>query len=586
MIIFYVFRITYLVSQKQMKVSISWLKELVKINKPMDTLIHEINMKTIGTKEVTDRLIELDMKGYNRADLLSLRGVAYEVASLLDSEVKFKEDSDYIWQGRDLPSTPVKIEEEELAQIQCVAKIEGLKVEKSSAEWVKKITDSGMRQVNNIADVTNLVMLEYGQPLHAFDAATVENDTINVRRATAGEEIKTLDGKVRVLNTSDIVLADTEKALDVAGVMGGKDTEIKDSTHTILLSGSMFNPLYVRRTATRLKLTSEASKRFYHGLTKQRLLQAFSQAIRMYEELGGKLTAITLKGNFDLEEKEITLRVNKSNSLIGLDFTEEEIKKLLTKLNFKISNEKPRVLSVKRPYWRLDVEIEEDLIEEVARIYGYDRIPSKILPGEMPEKIHQKIFDLIDSLKKQLVHQGISEIQTYSFYSTNVLNALGWDENNKKFLIKLENPMSKETEYMRLNIWPNLTESAVSNNKYFEDVAIFEIGKTYFINEQKQPAEKYVLAISLINNTNNPILELLKILMNTFINLGIGITFGEARLPADAKRLFHPNKFKSLILGGKQIGGGAELHPQIADNFKSKTRIAICEIDLEKLVSG
>ncbi|MBI2593279.1 hypothetical protein HYW44_01385, partial [Candidatus Daviesbacteria bacterium] len=367
-----------------MKVSISWLKELVEIKKPLKDLMGEINMKTIGTKEVTDKFIELDMKGYNRADLLSMRGVAYEVSSLFGSEVKFEEESNFVWETRNLPQTPVEIKEPQLAQIQCVAKIEGLKVQKSSADWIKKITDSGMRPVNNIADVTNLIMLEYGQPLHAFDASTVEDDAINVRRAKEGEEITTLDGKTRKLASSDIVLADTKKALDIAGVMGGKDTEIKDTTSTILLSASLFNPEYVKKTSHKLKLQSEASKRFYHGLTKKRLFQSLNRAILMFEKLGGKLTALTLAGNFEEEDSEIKLRVEKNNSLIGLDFTPEQIKNLLEKLNFKVTEIKPRVFNVKRPYFRLDVSIEEDLIEEVARLYGYDKIPSKSLPGDTP----------------------------------------------------------------------------------------------------------------------------------------------------------------------------------------------------------
>lgn len=570
-----------------MKVSISWLKELVKLNKPMSDLIHEINMKTIGTKEVTDRLIELDMKGYNRADLLSLRGVAYEVAALLESKVTFDEpeEKDFEWKKSKLPELKVEIKDEGASPFYALAKIEGLKVASSTKEQKEKLEDSGFRSVNNLADITNLVMLEYGQPLHAFDAKEVAGETIIVRKAKAGEEIKTLDAKSRKLTTDDLLITDPEKPIGIAGVMGGENTEVTNKTETILLEAAIFEPTNLRKTAGRLGLQSEASKRFYHGLTKKRLLQSLNAAIKEYQKLGGKLTAISIFDKFEDENKEIKLEVAKTNSLIGLDFTPEEIKDHLERLNFRVKEEKSRVFEVKPPYFRLDIGIEEDLIEEVARIYGYDKIPSKVLPGEMPEKIDQKIFDLIDSLKKQLVHQGLSEIHTYSFYSTNVLDALGWDDNNKKFLIKLENPMSKEAEYMRLNVWPNLVESAVMNNKYFEDVAIFEIGKTYFINEQKQPSEKYVLAISLINGESNPILELLKILMNTFVNLDIPITFGEAKLPADAKRLFHPNKFKSLILGGKQIGGAAELHPQIADNFASKNRIAICEIDLDRLSS-
>lgn len=568
-----------------MKVSISWLKELVKVSKPMDQLIHEINMKTIGTKEVTDRFIELDMKGYNRADLLSLRGVAYEVASLLESSVKFQEpkESEFAWFGKKLPELTVEIKNEDASPFYALAKIEGLKVSPSKKEVKQKLEDSGQRSVNNIADITNLVMLEYGQPLHAFDASEVADETVIVRKAKDNEEIKTLDGKSRKLTADDLLITDPKKAIGIAGVMGGENSEVTNKTQTILLEAAIFEPTALRKTAARLGLQSEASKRFYHGLTKNRLLQALNAAIKDFQVLGGKLTAISIFDKYEDAQTEIKLRVEKTNSLVGMDFTEDEIKKLLNRLNFVIKSQKPRVFEVKRPYWRLDVNIEEDLIEEVARIYGYDKIPSKALPGQAPEKIDQKAFELVESLKKQLMHQGLSEIQTYSFYSTNVLEALGWNDETKKFLVKLENPMSKETEFMRLNVWPNLVESAVFNNKHFDDVAIYEIGKTYFMKEGI-PGEKNVLAVALMNGSDNPILELLKIVNQTFESLEIPIEYADSTLIADAKRLFHPNKLKSIIYNGKIIGGTAEIHPQIADYFGAKNRIAICEIDLEKLI--
>lgn len=570
-----------------MKVSIAWLKELVKINRPLKGLLHEIDMKTIGTKEVTDKFIELDMKGYNRADLLSLRGVAYEVASLLESDVKFEEpnETEFAWAGKKLPELKVEIKDEVASPFYALAKIEGLKVAPSDNDAKQKLEDSGQRSINNIADITNLIMLEYGQPLHAFDAKEVEGESVIVRKAKKGEEIITLDSKVRTLTKNDLLITDPKKPIGIAGVMGGENTEVTTKTQTILLEAAIFEPTALRKTATRLGMQSEASKRFYHGLTKKRLLQALDTAIKALEKSGGKLTALTIIDKYTDSQTQIKLRVAKTNSLIGLDFQDEEIKKLLSRLNFTVKEEKPRVFEVTRPYWRLDVNIEEDLIEEVARIYGYDRIPSKVLPGKIPEKIDQKLFELIDSLKKQLMHQGLSEIHTYSFYSTNVLNALGWDDDNKKYLIKLENPMSKETEYMRMNVWPNLTESSVSNNKHFEDVAIFEIGKTYLPGEKGQTSEKYVLAASLISGSDNPVVELIKIILKTFTALEIPIIFGDPKLQADAKRLFHPLKSKSIIFEGKQIGGAAELHPQIADNFGAKQRIAICEIDLERLIS-
>ena len=570
-----------------MKVSIDWLKELVKLKVSVPELVQAINMKTIGTKEVTDEFIELDMKGYNRADLLSLRGIALEAAAITNSEVKFKEETadEYLWVEKKLASTPVKIMESDLAQIQCVAKIEGLKVKDSPVSWIKKIKSSGMRTVSNIADVTNLVMLEYGQPLHAFDASTVKDDTINVRRAKKGEKLYTLDGKLRQLTTSDIVLADTEKALDVAGVMGGKDTEIKSSTSTILLSASLFNPEMVRKTANRLKLQSEASKRFYHGLTAKRLLQALNAAIKMYQDLGGKLTALTLVGEFEDKLTKIPLELEKTNSLIGIELKNTQVEEYLKKLNFVSHRVTDYSWVVTPPYYRLDCKIEEDLIEEVARMYGYDQIPSKSLKGINPEPTDQSIFKLIHNLRHELIKLGLTEVQTYSFYSTKVLDSLGFNEENKKYLIKVANPMSVETEYLRMDIWPNLLEATVNNLKNFDDVAIFEIAKIYR-KTKDIPQEKYVLSIALSNKSDNPVEELYAISKKAFEELKLEVSVEHFKAPAEAKRLFHPERLRAIKFKGKQIGGLAEVHQRVVNKAGSEKRIAILEIELEELKSA
>ena len=183
------------------------------------------------------------------------------------------------------------------------------------------------------------------------------------------------------------------------------------------------------------------------------------------------------------------------------------------------------------------------------------------------------------------MHQGLTEVQTYSFYSTNVLKSLDFDEDKRKFLIKVDNPISKETEYLKMNLWPNLVESAVFNNKTFSDVAIFEIGKNFSPGEEKS-VEKLALGIALINGSDNPALELLKIIYQAFQNLEIPLDFADLKLIGEAKNLFHPLRFKSLIYNAVQIGGVAELHPQAADRFGVKQRIAVCEIDLEKLVNS
>ncbi len=575
-----------------MKVSIDWLKELAEINIKQDKLPDLISLRTQGgVKELTNQYIELDLKGYNRADLLALRGVAFEIAAITDSKVKFKEPekNEYVWVNKNLAKTPGALGEEKLNANQGVPEVDGLEIDKAPENWIKKLESSGMRSVNNIADITNLIMLEYGQPLHAFDAATVKDDAIITRRAKKDEEIVTLDGKVRKLSSEDIVLADEEKSLDVAGVMGGKDTEVKESTITILLSASLFNAQMVRVTSQKLKLASEASKRFYHGLTKKRLFQSLDAAIRLYESIGGKLTALNIVGDTEDQGKKIPLSLKKINRLIGISIESAQVEGYLRKLNFELKEEKNQegepAWVVTPPYYRLDIEIEEDLIEEVARMYGYEKIPAKELKGELPKKVDQSFFDLIRKVKNALVEIGLSEIQTYSYFSTKVLDNFGWnEENNKDFLVKIVNPISKETEYLRQNLWSNLLEAASENLKYFDEIAVFEVGKIFFPQTDEKPMEEHTLSILLVNNTNNPLAQLNQIYLKLNETLKLGLEKSEDRPVGPGVNLFHPKRFLRIRKDQRNIGGLAEVHPRIVSKFGIEKRVTVLEISLEKLL--
>lgn len=567
-----------------MKVSINWLKELVDLKVSVEEVINLLPLRTIGTKEVTEDFFELDMKGYNRADLLSLRGAAYEIAAITDSKVSFKEteENDFAWTDKNLLKTNVEVKNSALSPTYCIAKIEGLKVGPSSSDWVKKLADSGMRSVNNIADITNLVMLEYGQPLHSFDADIVAEGKIIVRCAKEGEEMVTLDNKTRKLTVADLLITDPQKALGIAGVMGGKNSEITDNTTSILLEAAIFDPINLRKTTNRLNLPSEASKRFQHGLTKKRCLQALDAAIRMYQELGGTLTAISITGNQEDKQKTIELNHDHLNSLIGLNIPVEDVEKYLRKLNFqnlRTEGDALRAWNVTPPYYRLDIEIEADVIEEVARMYGYEKIPPKELQGELPKPINQSLFEFIYDIKVSLANLGFIEVQTYSFYSTAVLNNFNI---NKEGLIKILNPMSAETEFMRNFLMPNLVEVITKNLKNgFDSVAVFEIGKSYQPKANAMPEEKYKLAIALSNNNNENIKELYHLCLHLS---GVKLDLGSQEMDEEEKRLFHPVRFWQLLKDGKKVGEITEVHPRIVNKFGIEKRVAVLEINLEPFI--
>jgi phenylalanyl-tRNA synthetase beta chain len=579
-----------------MKVSKHWLKQLVDYSISDEELINLFNHKTIGTKEVTEDFIELDMKGYNRADLLSLRGVAYEVSALTNTQVSFAEtpEAALYWVEKQLPAVSVEVADEKLSPLYCLVKIEGLKVENSSEEWKKKLADSGIRSVNNIADVTNLVMLEYGQPLHAFDYESVkrlaDSDLIAVRRAKEGEKLVTLDHKTRALTQEDIVIAGEKDAIGLAGVMGGENTEVTNETTSILLEAAIFNPVMLRKTANRLSLSSEAGKRFYHGLTAKRLFQALDAAIKMYEQLGGKVTGISIVGETLDQLKTIPLRLSKVNQLIGESLTASEVEEHLKRLNFGLSepisqkNDTSWVVAV--PYFRLDVELEEDLTEEVARMYGYEKITSHSATNIEVAKIDQSKFDFLRKLGTLVAEIGLTEVSTYPYFSTKVLESLGWMNKDKNFLVKIKNPISAETEYLRQSVWPNLVEVIDKNVRQgYKDIAIFEIGKSYYFDAEGNPKEGYRLAIALMNGTENPLAELNAMIEKIKQEMGLGIDIKQEKPGEIAQYFVHPTRYMEVLKGDEQIGGMSEVHKRLNDFYGIEKRIAVFEIELTSFLN-
>ncbi len=567
-----------------MKVSIQWLKELVEV-KDIEEVTRLLPLRTIAVKEATGDYIELDMKGYNRADLLSMRGVAREVAAITDSELKFEEKQGFIFSDKEIPEIALKVEDVNLCPFYSLNRIENLSVKPSNPEWVKKLADCGIRSINNVADLTNLIMLEFGQPMHAFDADKVQG-TISVRLARIGEKLLTLDGKLRELNLRDLVIADDNGPIGLAGVMGGKDTEVTDTTKTILLEAAIFDPITIRKTAQRLHLPSEASKRFQHGLTKSGLFQALDEAIRTYTEHGGKMAGFQTVGEKNDPTKTITLTKEKINSLIGVDIPKEEVEEYLRKLGFALASQGDSLheWEVSVPYWRLDIEIEVDLVEEIARMYGYEKIPSKKLEGEVPEKIDQKLTDFIYDLKKALSNEGLTEVQTYSFFSTKVLNNIGWAPDFLSKLVRVSNPMSAETEYLRFVLWQNLLEVISKNMRAgFKDIAIFEIGKMY----APGPKEGYDLSIALMNGSDNPIEELNVILnkVKDLLRMQVSNKLRDSSATPQNDNFFHPNRFATIRSKEKVIGSLAEVHPRIVNKFGIDKRVAILEINIEDLIS-
>ena len=299
----------------------------------------------------------------------------------------------------------------------------------------------------------------------------------------------------------------------------------------------------------------------------------------MYQDLGGKLTGISITGDLEDKQKTMTLRKSQMDSLIGVEIPEKDIENYLKKLNFRVLRTKGDAFcawEVVPPYYRLDVEIEADVIEEVARMYGYEKIPPKELVGETPAKIDQSLFEFIYNTKVILAKTGLTEVQLYSFYSTQVLNNLGM---NKEELIRVVNPMSSETEYMRNELWPNLVECVAKNLRNgYEEVAIFEINRVYI--RGAEPKEEYHLVLALSNDNPENIKQLYGLFEKINQKIELGIKLGSQEMEEREKDLFHPVRFWQLLKDGKRVGKLAEIHPRVANKFGLEKRVYILEINI------
>ena len=437
-----------------------------------------IGMDALEYLKFYDTVIELGLTP-NRMDCLSMYGVAYEVAAILSRDVKFegvtvKEVKEA---AKDLIKVSSKTEKAPLYLSRVVKNVEI----KESPQWLQaRLIAAGMRPKNNVVDITNYVMLEMGQPLHAFDYDTIASKEIVVREAVAGETIKTLDGQDRELAEGDIIITDGQTPIAIAGVMGGETTEVTDNTMNVLLESALFDRLSVRKASTRLGLRSESSARFEKGIDPKRTELAINRAAQLLAELanGQVCEGIVSYDELTVEPVSICITAEKINSVLGTNMSNEEVANVWTRLNFTYDLNDD-MFTVHVPSRRLDITIVEDLIEEAGRIYGYDNIPTT-LPATDIKGGYKPIQLLRNRAHQTLMACGLTQVITYSLTSEQKAEQFLSLLESKKEVVKLAMPMSEDRSYLRQSTIPQLLEVVRYNNaRTIENVAIYEIGKVY-----------------------------------------------------------------------------------------------------------
>ncbi len=439
-----------------------------------------------------ETVFEIDMKP-NRADGLSVLGVARDVAALTGEAVR-EPDLGYQAEGEPVDKlAKVVIEDADLCPRYTATVIEGVKIGPSPSWMQERLSAAGMRPINNVVDVTNYVMLETGQPIHAFDYDTLAEHTIIVRRARKGEKLTTLDGVAHTFGPEHLLITDPKGPVAVAGVMGGLDTEVTEKTKTILLEVATFDQLSIRRTALALKVPSEASRRFAWGLPTQLALLASQRATKLLVELGGGKAAAGIVDAYPGKPTKIRIDVRRQRlaQVLGIDVPDEQVESTLGLLGFEVTPKPPDGWQVEPPYWRRDVRIPDDVAEEVARIVGYELIPIEPLAGRVPPRVPQPRRELREKVRDVLASAGMQEIVTYPLTSREALErVIPPDRFALEEPLAVLNPLNAGQERLRTSLRGSVLSTVAANQRLQNEVfGVFETSRVYLPTKEKLPNE-------------------------------------------------------------------------------------------------
>ncbi len=526
--------------------------------------------------EKQDTILEIEITT-NRGDCLSHWGVAREIAAKLQKIPTLPTLKTAKYTEKNL----VEVKDKDLCTRYIGCHITGVKIA-PSPKWMKdKLESCGVKSINNVVDITNYVMLELGQPLHAFDATTLSGGKVVVRRANDGEKLATLDGKTHELDKNNLVIADGSKALAIAGVIGGQSSSITDATTEVFLEAAVFNPGSVRKTARKLNISTDASYRYERGTSWEVAEMASWRALNLITELaGGRLETREDYNSPDNEKVIINLRVERVEKLLGYAVDEKTIANILRFLGIEISSKVEHVLIAEVPSYRNDIKEEVDLIEEIARVNGYEKIPMDIDSG-ISSTEQKGLNKLTKQITNSLVGLGFCEAMNYSFAEIKDLDKL-----YLKYTYKIANPISKENEVLRPSLLTGLMKNFDFNiGQATTDIKLFEVGKIF-----DDKGERRVLGILMSGpvwqpwwkwepSKQNPVFDFYfasGVISNILPSKEF--TIAENRTPA---KYYHPGKTAAIVYHGKVVGQFGVLRPDVAESTNDE--VIYAEIEIENI---
>jgi len=587
-----------------MLISYNWLRELTGTALTPLELRERLTMVGLAIDAVEERegdsVIDVEVPS-NRPDCLSHIGIAREVAVIEKSKVQSPKSKAPTTQGRAADYTKVEIQDADLCPRYAARVVRGVKIA-SSPDWLqKRLNEIGQRPINNVADITNYVLHELGQPLHAFDLAKLTEQRIVVRRAQAGEKLTTLDDVARKLDPQMLVIADAVRPVALAGIMGGLDSEISTTTTDVLIESAYFNPDSVRRTARQLGMDTEASRRFERGADCENVLKAQTRCVELICEIAGGVAtadAVDVCPN-PLPAHLVTFRPGRVQSHTSLRVELAEMTRILTALGFKQSEAQANgALTFIIPSWRIDVGIEEDLIEEVARHVGYDKIASELPPSNFAGE-YQPAERKRRDLRRAFTSLGFDEAINFSFIETahddefELLPGLKTEADTS--LVSLKNPILEDATRMRPTLLPGLLQAVRHNlNHGNREVRLFEIGRVFAGSGARElPQERDSLALIAIGGAleegraqaarENDFYELKGALEAAIEAMKLGpLTFSQANL----KHLREGQAARVTSADGTAVGSIGRLAESIATSYKFRQPVYVAELDLTAVLDS
>lgn len=533
----------------------------------------ELGSDVVPLMKLYDEVVEFEITT-NRPDCNSIVGIAREAAATFGGKLKY-------------PETGVKEEAGEAAEKYISVEIENPKnclryaarVIKNvkigpSPLWMRHfLTASGVRPINNIVDITNFVMLELGQPMHAFDIDNIAQRRIIVRDAKEGEIFTTLDGTQRVLDSSMLVIADKEKAVAIGGVMGGENSKVTENATAVLLESANFYGPNIRQTSKKLGLRTDASSKYEKGLDPNLCDIAVNRAANLIEALGIGEVVKGIVDNYPTKRFPVTVKYNPAsiNALLGTNISTEEMARLLDSVEIDTKDSVAYV-----PTFRADVEIEADLAEEIARLYGYDKIETTLAAGTPTVGKKSRSQTIEEIIKETIVSRGYCEAMNYSFESPKAFDKLMFDKDDPvRNVIKIINPLGEDYSIMRSVSLNGMLESLSRNfNRRNEEAALFEMSKVYIPNnEGKLPDEPLILTLGMYGKKD--FFDLKGTLEFLFSRLNLNATYVKRQ---DISHM-HPGRCADVIIGKNRAGYFGEVHPKVCSNYEIGTRVLIAVLD-------